>query len=93
MLGFEKSKESINLFNLGTRGGVYVRDIAKNVVNLMGFKNVEIKFAEGERGWPGDVHTVRLDSGKLESLGWKPKYPSAQEAFMAGARKIIEELQ
>jgi UDP-glucose 4-epimerase len=92
LLGFEKSKESINLFNLGTYGGVYVKDIAKTVINLMGLENVEIQFAGGERGWPGDVHTVRLDSSKLESLGWKPKYPTAQEAFMAGAKNIIKEL-
>lgn len=93
LLGFEKSKESVNLFNLGTQGGVYVKDIANTVVNLMGLENVEIKFAGGERGWPGDVHTVRLDSRKLEFLGWKPKYPSAKEAFMAGAKDIIKELK
>lgn len=92
LLGFEKSKGLVNLFNLGTQGGVYVRDIAKTVIDLMGLENVEIKFAGGERGWPGDVHTVRLDSNKLETLGWKPKYPSAKEAFMAGAKDIIKEL-
>ena len=93
LLGFEKSKESINLFNLGTQGGVYVRDIAKTVVSLMGLENVDIQFTGGQRGWPGDVHTVRLDSSKLESLGWKPQYPSAKEAFMAGAKNIIEEFK
>ncbi|OGZ29936.1 MAG: UDP-glucose 4-epimerase [Candidatus Niyogibacteria bacterium RIFCSPLOWO2_01_FULL_45_48] len=93
LFGLNNSHEQINLFNLGTTGAVYVKDIADIVVKEMGLKNVKIKFAGGVRGWPGDVHTVRLDVSKLESLGWKPKYPTSREAFSAGAKDIIEDLK
>lgn len=92
LFGFNNSSEPLNLFNLGTEGAFYVRDIPKIVVEAMGLKNVEIKFAGGERGWPGDVHTVRLDNSKFKALGWKPKYTTSVEAFTAGARDIIKEL-
>lgn len=93
LTGLARSRERINLFNLGTAGAVFVKDIARIVINGMGLKNVTIKFAGGIRGWPGDVHTVRLDVSKLKSLGWRPKYPTSLEAFTAGAKDIITDLK
>lgn len=93
LFGLTHGDEPINLFNLGTTGGVYVRDIAEIVIAEMGLKNVGVLFAGGVRGWPGDVHTVRLDVSKLQSLGWKPKYPTSALAFAAGAKDIIADLK
>lgn len=93
LFGLKNSQAQINLFNLGTTGAVYVKDIAKIVIEEMGLKKVKINFAGGRRGWPGDVHTVRLDVAKLQSLGWKPKYPTSLEAFRAGAKEIIQDLK
>src|SRR3989344_2475871 len=92
LFGLNNSKDQINLFNLGTEGGVYVRDIAQIVIQEMGLLQAKIKYAGGIRGWPGDVHTVRLDISKLKALGWKPKHPTSIEAFSAGAKDIISEL-
>ena len=92
LFGFNNSSQQVNLFNLGTEGGFYVGDIPKIVIEAMGLKNVKIKYSGGIRGWPGDVHTVRLDISKLEALGWKPKYSNSIEAFTAGAKDIIREL-
>lgn len=93
LFGLKNSSEQINLFNLGTEGAVYVKDIAQIVIKTLGLKNVSIKFTGGMRGWKGDVHTVRLDSKKLISLGWKPKYATSYDAFIAGSKDIIEELE
>ena len=93
LFGLKNSREQINMFNLGTIGAVYVKDIAGIVIKEMGLKNVNIKFAGGNRGWPGDVHTVRLDVSKLESLGWRPKYSTSRAAFAAGAKDIIKDLK
>ncbi|MDO8619913.1 MAG: NAD-dependent epimerase/dehydratase family protein [bacterium] len=93
LFGLVHAHEPLNLFNLGTTGGVFVRDIADIVIAEMGLKNVEVRFAGGVRGWPGDVHTVRLDVSKLKSLGWKPKYPTSLEAFSAGAKDILADLK
>ena len=93
LFGLRNSSEQRNLFNLGTTGAVYVKDIVKIVIEEMGLKDVKINYTGGIRGWPGDVHTVRLDVSKLESLGWKPKYSTSHEAFLAGAKDIIQELR
>lgn len=92
LCGLKNSQEQINLFNLGTTGAVYVKDIAKIVIEEMGLQKVKVNFAGGIRGWPGDVHTVRLDAAKLRSLGWKPKYPTSLAAFRTGAKAIIKDL-
>lgn len=93
LFGLRHSHEQINLFNLGTTGAVYVRDIAKIVIKEIGLKKVKVRFAGGVRGWPGDVHTVRLDVSKLKSLGWRPKYPTSLQALRAGAKDIIKDLK
>jgi UDP-glucose 4-epimerase len=93
LFGLNHSHEQINLFNLGTTGAVYVKDIVKIVIEEIGLKKVKVNFGGGIRGWPGDVHTVRLDVSKLKSLGWKPKYPTSLEAFRAGAKDIIKDLK
>ena len=33
---------------------------------------------DGGRGWRGDVKEMLLDTARIESLGWRPKYDSAQ---------------
>ncbi|MEK7170206.1 MAG: NAD-dependent epimerase/dehydratase family protein [Patescibacteria group bacterium] len=93
LFGFTHANEQINLFNLGTTGGVYVKDIADIVIREMGLKDMAVQFTGGVRGWPGDVHTVRLDVSKLKALGWKPRYPTSLEAFAAGARDIVSDLK
>lgn len=93
LFGLKHSSEQLNLFNLGTDGAFYVRDIPPVVIEAMGLEDVKINYAGGQRGWRGDVHTVRLDTSKLKKLGWQPKYSTSEAAFTAGARDIVAELE
>ena len=88
LFGLEHSDEQVNVFNLGTDGSTSVARIAEMVISGLGLKNVKIKFTGGERGWPGDVHTVRLDVSRLKKLGWKPKH-SSDGAVQAGISALI----
>ena len=87
LFGFEKSREQINLFNLGTDGTTEVNEIAKMVIDEMGLKDVELKYTGGKRGWKGDVPRFQFDISKIKSLGWKPKYDSSD-----AVRKAIKDL-
>ncbi len=90
LFGMEKGGESVNIFNLGTEGATSVKTIVKIVLEEMGLKDVVVKYTGGKRGWPGDIHTVRLDSGKLQKLGWRPKY-SSEEALRVAFHAIVNE--
>lgn len=86
LFGIRHGKEPVNIFNLGTEGATSVKTIAKIVLEELNLKDVQIKYTGGERGWPGDIPTVRLDTTKLRQLGWRPKYSSdeaVRRAFIA----------
>ncbi|HEX16800.1 MAG: UDP-glucose 4-epimerase [Thermoplasmata archaeon] len=88
---FERSKERINLFNLGTEGATEVNEIARMVVEEMGLKNVRFRYTGGDRGWKGDVPRFRFDIGKIRSMGWRPRYDS-DEAVRRAIRDLLREI-
>ena len=86
LLAIKKSKERINIFNLGIGDWTRVSEIARLLLQLAGLKETRIRYTGGERGWPGDVPRFLLDASKLAALGWKPRYTSRQ-----ALKKAIEE--
>jgi UDP-glucose 4-epimerase len=67
------ARDRKNVFNLGHDEIINVLDLADIVVAELGLKNVRYRMTGGERGWLGDSPFVHLDTGKLKSLGWKPR--------------------
>jgi len=96
MLITEKFSGDVEVFNVGSEDQVNVRRIAEIVVEVLNLKDVKFKFTggvNGGRGWKGDVKVMLLDTSKLKSLGWKPKYNSEAAVRMATkhlAREIVE---
>jgi UDP-glucose 4-epimerase len=93
LYGFQNSNEEVNVFNLGTKGMTTVKKIADEVIKQLNLEETKIRFTGGDRGWPGDVRKVSLDSSKLLKLGWKPKYPTSDQAAMAGIKALIQDLK
>ncbi len=93
LYSFTHSTNAVNYFNLGTEGQTPVSAIAKEVIRLLGLRNVEFKFTGGSRGWLGDVPRVSFDMSKMRSLGWEPKYGTSDQACFAGIAAIIGELR
>jgi len=94
IIGTERSKERVDIMNIGSEDRVDVLDIAKIVSEEMGLEDVEIRLTggvDGGRGWKGDVKLMQLDMSRLRSYGWEPRYSSA-EAVRLTARSIIEEM-
>lgn len=72
----KKSKEEINVFNLGVDSNTQVTRIAEIIVEEMGLENVEFKYTGGKRGWKGDVPFFQLGIDKVKKLGWEPELSS-----------------
>ncbi len=87
------SLDDINYFNLATDGLTSVEEIAEEVLSYLQMKDTNIVYTGGERGWPGDVVRVSLDTTKLRNLGWKPRYPTSDLACKYGISQILNFLQ
>ena len=60
-------------FNISTPLTVTVDEIARLMVNALELENVKFVYTGGERGWPGDVKKIKLDTSRINKMGWKPK--------------------
>jgi UDP-glucose 4-epimerase len=72
LLAQEKSKEQVEIYNVGSEDQITVTEIAQTVTKKMGLKNVRFTYTggvDGGRGWKGDVKNMLLDISKLKSLG------------------------
>jgi UDP-glucose 4-epimerase len=94
MFAHQHAKETVNYYNLAVAGSTSVNEIAQWTIEAMGLdpKSVRIDYTGGSRGWPGDVPQVRLDTRRMESLGWRPKMSSA-EAVRRAIRETVEQLR
>ncbi|HNT60748.1 MAG TPA: NAD-dependent epimerase/dehydratase family protein [Candidatus Bilamarchaeaceae archaeon] len=72
MAAKEAQKRAFEIYNIGSRSQMSVKEIATFVSGEMGL-SPKFEFAGGERGWVGDVRSMFLDPSKLEKTGWKPK--------------------
>jgi UDP-glucose 4-epimerase len=91
MLGYQKSSDPVNIFNLGLTEKTRVDDVASIVIEVMGLSRVKRKYTGGPRGWKGDNPVVQLSSDKILRLGWKPRV-SARQAIETTARWTAKEL-
>ena len=90
MYAITNSKETVNIFNLGSIDQITVTRIAEIVVAEMGLKLEDVKFnyTGGKRGWRGDITQMRLAVEKIQGLGWTAKHNS-EEAIRASIRALL----
>jgi len=81
-------KEATNIYNIGNLDWVDVDGIANQVARAMELKGVKYSHTGGERGWPGDMPFVFLDTKKLCACGWQPKLNSGQAVFLAAKEML-----
>ena len=85
----------VEVFNVGSEDWVDVKRIAEIIVEEMNLGDVVFRFTggvNGGRGWRGDVKYMLLSVEKLKTLGWKPRFNSA-EAVRKTAKELIKELR
>jgi len=93
VIGIEKSKKKVEVFNVGSEDQIDVKTIAHTVVEEMKLENVKFRFTGGVAGgggWIGDVKNMLLDISKLKKLGWKPKLNS-EEAVRKATQDLLKQ--
>ena len=73
LFALEKSEDSVNIFNLGVDSYCEVNDSIGWICNELAVTPV-LEYSGGDRGWIGDNPFIFLDTQKIQSLGWKPKF-------------------
>lgn len=87
LLTWEKAKDRVNIFNLGTNEYCQVNDSIGWITGHLGVSPV-LDYTGGDRGWIGDNPFIFLETQKIRSLGWEPKL-TIQQAVI----KTVEYLQ
>lgn len=87
LLAIEKANDKVNLFNLGVDGYCEVNDSIGWISQTLGVQP-KLEYTGGERGWIGDNPFIFLDTKKIRSLGWIPKY-----SINEGVIKTVEFLK
>lgn len=91
IVGAEYARNKVEIFNLGSRDRLSVKEIADIVTDVMGLRGVRYEWTggvQGGRGWIGDVKNMLLSSDKLLSYGWEPTMNSSQ-AVRRAVREIL----
>lgn len=82
---------TVSLFNVASADLVDVNWIANTVIERLGLTDVKISHTGGKVGWIGDVAKIRLDTSKLEKLGWTPQFTSKQAINKALSEMLTSE--
>ena len=91
VVGIERAKEQVEIFNIGSKDRLSVRRIADIVTQEMRLKEVNYHWTggvKGGRGWIGDVKDMLLSIEKLERMGWSPRMDS-ETALRQAIREIL----
>lgn len=77
-----------NVFNIGHDEALTVDQSISYIVAKLGLKP-KINYSGGERGWVGDSPRIQLDTQKLKSWGWAPKF-SLKESVEQTVAFLVE---
>ena len=78
-------------FNVATDDSVTVTEIAELAAEALGLAaKPAFDYTGGRCGWRGDVPVVRLNSARIRSLGWFPKWNS-REALRQSLQELVND--
>lgn len=80
------------IYNVATGDYITVKEIADIITKQMHLSKVELQFTGGDRGWKGDVPIVRLNTDKIQALGWRCQKNSAQ-AIESATKAMLQQMK
>jgi UDP-glucose 4-epimerase len=89
-----KTTAPFAVYNVATGDYITVREIAELAVECVGLPagSVRFDYTGGDRGWKGDVPVVRLETARIQTLGWRCERPS-REALRQSITAMIPDLK
>jgi UDP-glucose 4-epimerase len=87
LVSLKKSSLKVNIFNLGVDDYCEVNDSIGWICDALGV-NPTLEYTGGDRGWIGDNPFIFLNTQRIRSLGWQPKYTIQQ-----GVLKTVDYLR
>jgi UDP-glucose 4-epimerase len=90
----EETTEIFRPYNVATGDYITVTEIAELAVECVGLPRGRVKFeyTGGDRGWKGDVPIVRLDTARIQSVGWRCE-ASSREALRRSMLAMIPDMK
>lgn len=76
----------IDVYNLGQDYFCEVKDSVEWICSELGL-NPEIQYGQGNKGWIGDNPIILLDTKKIQTTGWRPKF-SIEESVRSTVRYL-----
>ncbi|TAL75473.1 MAG: NAD-dependent epimerase/dehydratase family protein [Burkholderiaceae bacterium] len=87
LLAMDKATDKVNIFNLGVDGYCEVNDSIGWICDALG-ASPKLEYSGSDRGWIGDNPFIFLETSKIRSLGWKPRF-----GIREGVLKTVEYLR
>ena len=94
LTAFERETKPFEVFNVATGDYITVKEIAELAIQSLGLEpqNVTLNFGGGNRGWKGDVPVVRLNTDRIQALGWRCQR-SSREALQYSMLSILSDVR
>ena len=92
LLAHERTEKSFEVYNVATGDYITVNEIAQLAIAVTGLSpdHVHLEHTGGDRGWKGDVPVVRLNTDRIQKLGWKCRMTSRQ-AHCTAMRSMLDD--
>jgi UDP-glucose 4-epimerase len=92
LLAHERAPRPFAAYNVATGDYVTVTEIAELAVAVLGLDPATVRFeyTGGDRGWKGDVPVVRLDTDRIQALGWSCRLKTV-DALRASLSALVDE--
>jgi UDP-glucose 4-epimerase len=80
LLAAGRSSAAFTAYNVATGDYITVTEIAELAVECVGLRqnDVQFEYSGGNRGWKGDIPVVRLNTDRIQRLGWTCRSNSRQ---------------
>lgn len=85
LLAQRVSRKNFEVYNVATGDYITVTEIAQLAIEIAGLtpEQVQLDYTGGDRGWKGDVPVVRLNTDRIQALGWTCKRNTRQALCVA----------
>lgn len=94
LLAKDEAPRPFAAYNVATGDYITVTEIARLALSCLGLDpaKVEFRYSGGSRGWKGDVPVVRLNTDRIQGLGWRCRRTS-EEALRDSILALLADMK